>query len=543
MKAILFTIFYLIAGFNYSQENQIWVARYNEHGNYGYSALAIAVDASGNIYVTGAGAQGTSFRDYVTVKYNSSGVVQWMARYNGTAGADDIAEKITVDGSGNVYVTGSSYGSGQNLDYLTIKYNSSGVEQWTARHNGPGSVIDEAHSIAVDAAGNVYVTGESRVTSLNPDYATIKYNSSGIEQWVSRYNGPANNTDIGNSLAVDGAGNVYVTGESRLNSSYSDYATIKYNSSGVQQWVKRYDGTASQNDRAIALKLDAAANVYITGSSAGTGSIGDIATIKYNSSGDTQWTVRYNGPDNLSEHGNALAVDAAGNVYVTGRTAVTSINTNYITLKYNSSGVQQWVSTYDGPGNSTDESYDIAVDLSGNVYITGESTLISTNRDYATIKYNTAGVQQWLARYNGPGNAFDAAKGLVLDQSGNVIVTGVSYTNSSGSIVDYATIKYSVISGIQQLNTEIPGVFSLSQNYPNPFNPVTNIEFSVPKSTFVKLAVFDVSGRELETLVSQNMTAGTYKADWDASKYSSGVYFYRLETEGFSKTSKMILVK
>ncbi|MBE2216718.1 MAG: T9SS type A sorting domain-containing protein [Ignavibacteria bacterium] len=83
----------------------------------------------------------------------------------------------------------------------------------------------------------------------------------------------------------------------------------------------------------------------------------------------------------------------------------------------------------------------------------------------------------------------------------------------------------------------------LKQNYPNPFNPVTNIEFSVSKSTFVKLAVFDVTGRELETLVSQNMSPGTYKADWDASKYSSGVYFYTITSGSYHHTKKMILIK
>jgi len=97
--------------------------------------------------------------------------------------------------------------------------------------------------------------------------------------------------------------------------------------------------------------------------------------------------------------------------------------------------------------------------------------------------------------------------------------------------------------GITNISAEVPESFSIKQNYPNPFNPVTNIEFSVPKHSPVRLVVFDISGREIETLVSQNMSAGTYKADWDASKYSSGVYFYTIETEGFRETNKMILLK
>lgn len=97
--------------------------------------------------------------------------------------------------------------------------------------------------------------------------------------------------------------------------------------------------------------------------------------------------------------------------------------------------------------------------------------------------------------------------------------------------------------GISTISSEIPDNFSLSQNYPNPFNPTTNIKFAIPKSGFVKLTVFDMLGREVETLVNENLNAGTYNADWNASKFSSGVYFYMIETEGFTETKKMILTK
>jgi hypothetical protein len=97
--------------------------------------------------------------------------------------------------------------------------------------------------------------------------------------------------------------------------------------------------------------------------------------------------------------------------------------------------------------------------------------------------------------------------------------------------------------GITQISNQVPQGFSLSQNYPNPFNPTTNIEFAIPKSSFVKLAVYDMLGREVEILANKELTAGTYKADWDASNYPSGVYFYKIITPGFTETKKMILVK
>jgi hypothetical protein len=100
-----------------------------------------------------------------------------------------------------------------------------------------------------------------------------------------------------------------------------------------------------------------------------------------------------------------------------------------------------------------------------------------------------------------------------------------------------------LVTGISQNGTEVPNDFSLSQNYPNPFNPVTNIKFAIPVSGFVKLTVFDITGREVAVIVNKEMTAGNYTADLDASKLSSGVYFYKLNAGDFSDTKKMMLVK
>jgi len=88
------------------------------------------------------------------------------------------------------------------------------TQEWVARYNGPGNSNDNAWSLAVDGSGNVYVTGSSDVSGTGRDYATVKYNSSGVQQWVARYNGPGNSSDNARSLAVDGSGSVYVTGES-----------------------------------------------------------------------------------------------------------------------------------------------------------------------------------------------------------------------------------------------------------------------------------------------------------------------------------------
>jgi len=113
---------------------------------------------------------------------------------------------------------------------------------------------------------------------------------------------------------------------------------------------------------------------------------------------------------------------------------------------------------------------------------------------------------------------------------------------------NYANVAWSVYNsgftvGIKNITTSIPTEFSLSQNYPNPFNPTTTIKFAVPRSSSVKISVFDVSGREVETLVNERLQAGTYETTFDGSRYSSGVYFYKLQADGYSETKKMLLIK
>jgi len=536
---ILLFILFVFTGSVLSQVAQQWVARYNGTGNGLDDAYSIALDGSGNVYVTGRSyGSGTSY-DYCTIKYNSSGVQQWVARYNGTGDSDDVASSIAVDGSGNVYVTGGSYGSGTSFDYCTIKYNSSGVQQWVARYNGTGNYDDEAYSIALDGSGNVYVTGYSYGNGTIYDYCTIKYNSSGVQQWVARYNGPGNDYDYAISIALDGSGNAYVTGTSVGSGTGDDYCTIKYNSAGVQQWVARYNGPGNGSDVAYSIKVDGTGNVYVTGGSTGGGTGFDYCTIKYNSSGVQQWVARYNGPGN--EEATSIALDGSGNVYVTGRSDGIGTDRDYCTIKYNSSGVQQWVARYNGPGNWDDKANSIVVDGSGNVYVTGYSDGGGTNWDYCTIKYNSSGVQQWVARYNGPGNSVDYSTSLALDGSGNVYVTGSS--TGSGTYDDYCTIKYSQGVRIKKISTEIPSLFSLSQNYPNPFNPNTKIKFDLPKNVNVKLTLYDMLGREVETIVNEQLNAGSYEVTFDGTKYTSGVYYYRLNAGEFVETKKMILMK
>jgi hypothetical protein len=521
---ITFIIFSLLLTLNLkAQVTQQWVAGYNGPGNSVDYANSIAVDGSGNVYVTGESYRLPSTY-FATIKYNSSGIQQWAAMYNGPGIGSNVPVAIVTDGSGNVYVTGYSNGGETGIDYATIKYNSSGDSVWVKRYNGPGNESDYAISIVLDGSGNVYVAGYSTGNGTNFDYATIKYNSAGVQEWVARYNGPGNYYDVASSIAVDSMGNVYVTGSSGDNTSMFDYATVKYNSDGVQQWVSIYNGPITSNEQAESISADGKGNVYVTGSSEGI-ETSYYATVKYNSEGVQQWVVRYD-----NGYAKSVVSDGSDNVYVTGYSNGFGTSNDFATIKYNSSGIQQWVSIYNGPGNSDDKAKSIALDGSGNIYVTGSSD------GYATIKYSSEGIQQWVTRDNNG----RVANSIAIDGKGNVYVTGEG-TGIGGA--DYRTVKYSQSVGINQISSGIPEKFCLSQNYPNPFNPTTNIEFSLPKKSFVELKVFDIAGKKVAELVNKSLSVGTFQYEFKGENLPSGVYYYRLETSYFFQTKKMLLIK
>lgn len=419
---------------------EAWVASYS--GVFDEEPTAMAVDASGNVYVTGYSGAPDSYH-YVTIKYNASGQEEWVAGYNVPNGIS-FATAIAVDQSGNVYVTGTSgtFGSADS-DYATIKYNNSGQQQWVARYNGPGNSDDAATAIAVDASGNVYVTGGSG--SPSSDFATVKYNSSGQQQWVVRYNGPGNADDQAVAIAVDSLGSVYVTGYSVGTGTGTDYATIKYDNSGQQQWVARYNGPNNGGDGPVGMVIDPSGNVYVTGTSFGpravSAGVSAYATVKYDNFGQQQWVAPYNGPGNGSQ-ASGIAIDGSGNVYVTGESQGLNGIPDYATVKYSSLGQEQWVSRYQSPDNLGDMATAIAVSRSGNVYVTGRSWVSDGASDYATIKYNSSGQEQWVARYDGPLHFEDYAVGIGLDRAENVYVTGASHQSQFQYDWDFATVKY-----------------------------------------------------------------------------------------------------
>jgi len=429
-------------GQDYAAYIEDWAVPYNNDSvNGDDEASAIAAD-NGKAYVTGYSTGKTTGADYATIKYDSSGNEEWITKYDGPSHMGDFATDVIVDASGNVYVTGYSYRGipVKHSDYYTVKYDSSGDVVWEEKYDSRRNGNDVATAIAVDSTG-VYVTGRSEESlgsdEKDHDYYTVKYDTkNGKRIWDNRYDGPADDADEATAIAVDPSGIVYVTGRSIESGTDFDFCTVKYDSDGNYQWAVPYNGHGDGDDAATAIAVDKS-GIYVTGRSIGNETGFDYCTIKYNSSGGEEWVRRYNNePVNGDDKATAIAIDESGNVYITGRSKGNGAGFDYCTVKYDSSGNEKWVSRYNGPGNGDDEATAMTLDSTG-IYVTGRSKGNGTNYDYATVKYDIDGNVILVARYEGSGD--DEAKAIAVD-SRDIYITGTS--QGSGTAKDYVTVKY-----------------------------------------------------------------------------------------------------
>ncbi len=489
--------------------NELWVAQYYGHAECTDNvAYGLVVDDGGNVYVTGFSCQGIGDFSYTTIKYDPEGTEIWVALYDGPNEYYhwDVATEIALDPWGNVIVTGRSNAATalvNTYDFATVKYDPDGNELWVARYDGPENGSDSPTDLAVDELGNVYVTGDTETTTersstikydtdgntlwvarhpnlveanalaLGPagsvyvagtiiyenptDYlAAVKYDSDGTQLWVAQYKPSDPSLDYGKDVAydivVDGTDHIYVTGYSREDGSLRyGCVTLKVDPDGNNLWVRQYNGPANNSESGRVVSLGPTGNPYVAGVvrvSSNPGSTTDIATIKYDPAGNELWATEYDGPPGVGVGGKAawdtaasVVTDEDGNVYVCGVAQIPNENKNFLTLKYDTAGNELWSAGYDGTEHEADEAVSLHVDGLGNVYVAGSIEVGREDWDFATVKYDAEGNPLWVARYDGSTAGTDSrASDMTVDLHGNVYVTGTTQTPSTEN--DFTTIKY-----------------------------------------------------------------------------------------------------
>ena len=381
----------------------------------------IATDSAGNVYVAGyttgavAGATNAGDYDLFVTKYNAAGVSQWASQL-GNANAD-YPYGLAVDGSGNVYVTGTTSGAfdgntaaGQQ-DIFLVKYDSAGAKAWS-RQYGTGTT-DWALGIAVSGAGDVYVAAafdddiDSSTNAGGFDAGVIKYNTAGTRQWTRQFGTVADDYSYG--ITLDGSGNVYVAGTTEgdldgANAGQRDWFVRKYDSAGMADWTRQVGSAALDYVRSVT--TDADGNVFVVGSGGadfdGNTSAGgfDLVVVKYNSAGVKQWSKQI-GSDNY-DYGQGVATDASGAVYITGYSEAgfdghtnLGAGSDAVLVKYDAAGVKQWSRQF---GTSTIDVTSGLSSVGGNVFVTGSTDGTLEDRT------NLGSYDGFVIKYDGSGN-------------------------------------------------------------------------------------------------------------------------------------------
>lgn len=528
--------------------SQQWIATYNGSSNGDDRAYGITADSLGNVYMAGYTTNNSTGTDMSIIKLSSTGSLIWVKKYDGPAHGEDKAFGIVVDKALNVYITGYSTSINGKKDFTTIKYNSSGTQQWVQVYNAPSNENDEAKSIVLDDSSNVYVTGY--ITISNSEIYTIKYNKNGIFQWGQVYSGSGNENDRAYAIVVDELRCVYIAGSCKSAQTGYDCILLKYNSNGIMLWDAEYNGTANGDDKAYGIVVDRSNNIIMAGECLNTGSGYDYVTIKYNSSGEVLWKKIYSNASNGDDRAYGLVSDTIGNIYVTGTSVIDKSpgSEDMLTVKYNQNGNEMWTARYtDTTNTSTDIPYCLYLHPKKNsIYVGGSSrsSSIPSTENIIIIRYNLgSGSLQQKIIHNGTANADDAAYGIVVDRFSNVLITG--YMDNIITGYDMFTAEYlnGELIGIETVANTVPQNYKLYQNYPNPFNPSTTIKFDVRKTSPITIKVFDITGKEISVLLDENLMPGTYELKCDFSRYASGIYFYEMITEGYRETKKMTIMK
>jgi uncharacterized delta-60 repeat protein len=626
-----------------------WVYTFNGPGNGWDQVSKIIYGADGNLYAAGFSQGIGTGRDFTVISLKTDGDTNWIYTYNGSGDDEDWVHSIIYGADGNIYAAGRSIGSTTDYDVIVVSLTQAGDTNWTYRYNGAGNYADLAYSIVHGADGNIYAAGFSEETYINHlDFLVISLNTDGDTNWTYTYNGPVNRSIDGAESIIYGAdGNIYAAGGTHGVNINGDGLVVSLNTDGDTNWTYTYNGAGNQIDLFRQIIYGEDGNLYAAGYSTGNGSYIDLIVINLDTLGNENWVYTYNGPGDSTDLAYSITYGDDGNIYAAGRSRGSDVDFDFFVVSLKTDGDTNWTYRYDGPGNYWDDAYSIVYGADGNIYAAGYSDGSNPVDDFTVINLDTLGNENWVYTYNGPGNSYDHAYSIVYGADGNLYAAG--YTTAVGSAGQNLTvISLGTTLGINDVKTDSidipstvpedttfnpkaivtnlgdvtetfdvtceidPGPYAstetiialapgntVSVTFPNEFlfesgsytvtvytqlvtdedptndtlekiietynpgvtdggsdiptsfsfglqsNPVRSkavFNLALPHEAIIKLHIYDVSGRLIDNLISERKSAGFHKIPW-SSEISSGVYFYKFESPWENKVGKLVLVR
>lgn len=372
----------------------------------------------------------------------------WVANYNSLGVGMDAGKAVAVDEAGNSYVTGFGFRRGAELDFITVKYGLDGKRLWQANFDGLKHRTDVPSAIAIDAAGNAYVAGRSaRGNGTEYDYVLLKYSPIGRLLWSKKQPGSPFVQSDGEytpvHLAVDPAGNAYVSGYAA-----GGFRTTKYSPFGAELWSDAYGASAEQpmvvpSFSKTALAADG--GLFLAGGVSYGPDRSDLLVVRYSPSGERVLVLDRTSPAGVHAGALALVPENGGGFSVAGvERAAPSGAADVLVLRYAADGTELWSRTHSADGPSEDVPVALARDASGNLVVAGTTQEAGQNlsADLFTLKYAADGTPLWQLYYDGPRGTEDRARALGLDANGTIYVAG-RVDGGEDSTHNYALLKIS----------------------------------------------------------------------------------------------------
>ncbi|MBE0572786.1 MAG: T9SS type A sorting domain-containing protein [Ignavibacteriaceae bacterium] len=458
----------------------------------------------------------------------------WTKILGGSANEYGYYAEQTSDDGFILVGTTDAFGSGLD-DVWLIKTNSSGDTLWTKTIGG--SDYDYATCVHQTNDGGYIIFGETN--SFDPNFwegYMIKTNNSGTTLWT-KHLGDYAYYFIEEGVEIPDSGYVFV-GYTKIGAGDpEDLWLVKTDSAGDIIWTKTYGGV--ERDLSSSINRTSDGGFIIAGSteSFGTGDF-DGWLIRTDSNGNLIWSKTYgNTEDNYA---NDVRQTDDGGFIIAGSTEASNNYHDAWLIKTDYNGDTLWTRSWGSDGH--DGAMSVVQTSDGGYVWTGYRKISTFNQDLWVVKTDLNGNAQWSKTYGGTFN--NVGRSINKNSDGSLIIAGEYYSEVTNTR-DIWLLKFDPnISKVERDDyAPIPETIELKQNYPNPFNPSTTIEFRIPESQFITLAVYNLLGEQVGLLVNENLSAGNYKTDWDASDLPSGIYIYNLLAGEFILSKKMILLK
>lgn len=528
--------------------------------------VSIAVNHQVNPMMTTDGSGGTiiTWMDKQNGKYeifaqrmNSDGNAMWTVNGIAICTQDSNYNPVIVsDGSGGAIIAWQSYRGSATADLYAQRVNSSGNIQWTTNGVPVCVVVFEQDSIAMvsDGLGGAILTWQDyRSNNGSADIYAQRVSTVGVMIWTANGVSICNQAAAqrGPKLVSDGLGGAFITWYDNRAGDYDIY-TQRIATAGAVVWTT--NGVATCVSGTDQLKpdicIDGAAGAIITWYDYRSTTDFNIYAQRIGPGGAIVWAVNgvvMNNNVAYAQTDPKIVSDGMGGAILSWTDYRTGTTADIYAQRVNSTGAVQWTATgviiCTAAGDQIKSQ--LVSDGNNGAYITWEDHRNAGNSDIYAQRIASNAAINWAATGYAICTIGNDQVNPMIVSNGNLGAIVVWQDYRSGNNFDVYEVGFNTTGfiAIENIGTIIPDEFTLSQNYPNPFNPTTKIRFALPKSSFAKLVVYDILGREAAIIVSEQLNAGTYEADWNASNFPSGVYYYKLISDDYSETKKMILIK